>query len=958
DACHIRDYTPPPSADDLPTGRVAGLVSVVVLAWNQLPLTQACLASVRRHTHHPLQLIVVDNGSSDGTVEWLRAEAVAHADTTLVENASNLGFAAGCNQGLARAHGEWVVLLNNDTVVTDGWLDGMIAVHGALRNAGFVGPVTNEIAGLQRAVAPDYVRADLDAFAAAWRERHRHQRVPSPRLVGFCLLGHASLWARVGGLDESYATGNYEDDDLCLRAELAGFRNVIAGEVFIHHEGSASFVGNGVDHRATMAANRARFLAKWRAGAEDTAIGRRVLLHEAVERARVLEETGRLQEAIELCLEAVRVSPTESLAYRILAEMLLHAGHAQDALDVLANLPAGPADGTSRVLIACASLAAGDVARALRIADAVDEEGDLRSRALNLRGLVAHAAGDLEQANRCFNAAIAADRGNGLPYSNLGAMLWEREPGDAAFGLFVRALTLSPLSSDALASLCDAAKTLGRVPEARVAVREARGFHPVHRGLACAAIDLALADGDAVGAMEAIEDALEWFGFDDAFLQAALAVRARVGPRTLGERDGSPDTLSVCLIVRNEEERLVRALRSVLPIADEVVVVDSGSTDRTRELATVLGARVVEHEWTGDFSAARNASLEAAHGAWVLVLDADEAIATSDLPRLRAALREPNGVAGWTLVTRNYGDDASVVGRVANDGSYPRDEAGSGWHPSRKVRLFRNDPRVRFEGALHEVVDDALRRHDLLVAGLDVPVHHYGAFAREREREKAERYLDLARRKLAEAPDDTQALWECAVQAGVAGRHDEAVGLWTRWLRLPDPAREAVAWLNLGRAHLELHAYTEAARATRKALERDPESRDAARNLALCELGRGRTREAKTLAMRLAHEGAEASTWALVAATAVLTRDDDALAIARRGLEGAGAAAATALQAHAVRLRLAGRTNEAARLESAVRDEWRALLAARGLDDSDEAVETLVREGERALGTVAERSAV
>ncbi|MFM8560245.1 MAG: glycosyltransferase, partial [bacterium] len=312
---------------------------------------------------------------------------------------------------------------------------------------------------------------------------------------------------------------------------------------------------------------------------------------------------------------------------------------------------------------------------------------------------------------------------------------------------------------------------------------------------------------------------------------------------------------------------------------------------------------MVEHEWTGDFSAARNASLEAAHGAWVLVLDADEAIATSDLPRLRAALREPNGGAGWTLVTRNYGDDASVVGRVANDGSYPRDEAGSGWHPSRKVRLFRNDPRVRFEGALHEVVDDALRRHDLLVAGLDVPVHHYGAFAREREREKAERYLDLARRKLAEAPDDTQALWECAVQAGVAGRHDEAVGLWTRWLRLPDPAREAVAWLNLGRAHLELHAYTQAARATRKAHERDPESRAAARNLALCELGRGRTREAKTLAMRLAHEGAEASTWALVAATAVLTRADDALAIARRGLEGAGAAAATARHGPAARSR-------------------------------------------------------
>ncbi len=940
-------------------GRVAGMTSIVMLTWNQLPVTQACVASLRRHTHEPFELIVVDNGSTDGTVDWLRAEVAAHADTKLIANARNQGFARGCNQGLEIATGEYVLLLNNDVVVTEGWLSGMRETLERTTGAGFVGPVTNEISGRQKVTPVGYdTLDDLDVFAAGWRTRHRHQRVFSPRVVGFCMLSRAALYDAIGRLDESFGTGNYEDDDLCLRAELAGFRNVIAADVFIHHHGSRSFTGNAIDHQTTMTHNRARFAEKWQHPHATDAHGRRVLLLEALEKAHTLDATGRLRDAVELCLEAVRVSPGETTPYLTLACMLVRAGHPKDALDVLQNLPAGWTDARARLLAARAFLVQGETVTASALIDSVADEPEVRSRALNLKGLLAHQADDAETAAACFNAAIAADRGYGEPFANLGALLWQRDPGEPAFELLARGFALSPESPDALEFYVTAAKALGHTEAAVTAVREARGLHPVHRPLTFALIDLLLASGDALAAMGEIENALEWYDIDDAMLRAALAVRMKVGAYTIPEGTDHTGTLSVCLITKNEEAHIVRAIRSVSPIASEVVVLDTGSTDRTRELAAALGARVESFEWTGDFAAARNAALAQAHGDWILSLDADEALAARDLPRVLALVRKAGRTQGYVLTTRNYTADSTTAGWVANDGRYGVEQAGSGWYPSRKVRLFKNDPRIRFEGTVHEVVDDALRRHGLKVEALDVPVHHYGPLAIEREREKAGAYYDQARRKLEAQPDDAQAMHELAVQAGAVGKHDEAIALWTRYLERPGVPRAASAWMNLGRAYLETHQFERAARASREALQREPDSREAAFNLALGELCRGRYGETITQCEKLvALDAAHSPAWALLAAAAVLAKDDARYTRAADVLDGRNEPVAAALQAHAARLQRAGRGGDVRKLNEAARRAWQRLLTAYGLAASNAAVDDLMLKGAGALPTPAERSA-
>src|SRR5581483_6415991 len=116
---------------------------IIVLTYNQLEYTRLCVDSLLRHTPQPFELIFVDNASSDGTVDFLRTIP----NSKLVSNHENLGFAGGNNQGLAIAEGDFVVLLNNDAIVTPGWLDALLRPLERDPRLGFAGPRSNYVAG-------------------------------------------------------------------------------------------------------------------------------------------------------------------------------------------------------------------------------------------------------------------------------------------------------------------------------------------------------------------------------------------------------------------------------------------------------------------------------------------------------------------------------------------------------------------------------------------------------------------------------------------------------------------------------------------------------------------------------------------------------------------------------------------------------------------------------------------
>lgn len=169
--------------------------------------------------------------------------------------------------------------------------------------------------------------------------------------------------------------------------------------------------------------------------------------------------------------------------------------------------------------------------------------------------------------------------------------------------------------------------------------------------------------------------------------------------------------LSLCMIVKNEEYSLPQTLKSVKEVVDEMVVLDTGSTDRTVEIAKELGAEVYHFEWCNDFSAARNESLKYVQGKWVLVLDADEVLTQSIVPEMKQAMKS---------------DRHLVINLV-------RQEVGASQSPYSLVsRLFRNHPEVRFSRPYHAMVDDSVQEllqrepHWQVVSLSTVAILHYG----------------------------------------------------------------------------------------------------------------------------------------------------------------------------------------------------------------------------------------
>jgi GT2 family glycosyltransferase/glycosyltransferase involved in cell wall biosynthesis len=240
------------------------LASIVVLTYNNLELTQACLNSIERFTEQGrYEVIVVDNASNDGTRAFLQQWAGTRADRAIVLNDENRGFAAGNNQGLALARGEYLVMLNNDTEVTQGWLPTLMSHLRHDPSLGMVGPVTDNIGNEARIRLSFRNPDEMCSKARVYTLAHMGETIPMRTLAFFCVMLPRQVYEKIGPIDESYGQGFFEDDDYCRRVELAGWRIACAEDVFVHHHLSASFDKLGKGRQELMERNRKVYEAKW-----------------------------------------------------------------------------------------------------------------------------------------------------------------------------------------------------------------------------------------------------------------------------------------------------------------------------------------------------------------------------------------------------------------------------------------------------------------------------------------------------------------------------------------------------------------------------------------------------------------------------------------------------------------------------------------------------------------------
>ena len=246
-------------------------------------------------------------------------------------------------------------------------------------------------------------------------------------------------------------------------------------------------------------------------------------------------------------------------------------------------------------------------------------------------------------------------------------------------------------------------------------------------------------------------------------------------------------TLSLAMIVKNEEKNLGHCLASVRGLVDEMVVVDTGSTDGTVALAQSFGARVGHFPWTGDFAAARNESLRLCTGDWVLVMDADEAVDALDYGKIREAIAQETPVA-YNIISRNYSEIAGSVLMdqvvIPNNTDYAEGANYPYYGDAPNLRLFRRYPDLRYEGRVHEVLVPYFTRRNLPMGALDAVVHHYGKVDYERERHKLGFYLELAEKDAATHPLNPQCQFNLMIQAYAAGKWGKAIRAGVAFTRL------------------------------------------------------------------------------------------------------------------------------------------------------------------------------
>ncbi len=453
--------------------------------------------------------------------------------------------------------------------------------------------MSNYVAPPQR--VEDVTYRDLEqmhAFARRWRDGHRGRWFTVPKLSGFCVLIQRAVYESIGGLDERYGLGLFDDDDLALRARRAGFELAVAHDLFVHHFGSRTFVGNGIDAEALLRENQQRFASKW---GEDVPRGRPVYLR---------------------------------------------------------------------------------------------------------------------------------------PWS---------PPPPAP-------VTVNP-------------------------------------------------------------------------------IEAAVGPRRA--------RVSLTMIVKDEQENLPSCLASVAEVFDEIVVVDTGSADRTREIAGDFGARVFEFAWIDDFAAARNEALSHATGDYAFWLDADDVVEPAEREKLRALL---DGL--------DPGEPAGYVVRCACD---PSTDGSGGETVVDHVRLFPLRDDVRWSYRVHEQIMPALRRAGIAVRWTELVVRHTGYVDLALRGRKLDRDARILRDELKDRPDDPFVLFNLGAIAVERRDWDGALKSLRRSLSRSAPSDSITRKLFalIARCHQMLGDTGTALRVCAEGLSLDPDDAELWHRKAVVHRGRGEPAEAE-----------------------------------------------------------------------------------------------------------------
>ena len=303
-------------------------------------------------------------------------------------------------------------------------------------------------------------------------------------------------------------------------------------------------------------------------------------------------------------------------------------------------------------------------------------------------------------------------------------------------------------------------------------------------------------------------------------------------------------TISLCMIAKNEEKWLEQCLNSVKDIVDEIIIVDTGSTDKTKEIAKKFNAKIFDFKWIDDFSAARNESIKHAAKDWILVMDADEVIEKNDLEKIKNAVNDAD-FTGFSLEQRSYMNNY-FEGAEKNYSALELVKSYPFYIPHFLVRLFKNNLGLRFRHRIHELVEDSIKEKGLKCKKTDIILHHFGSLkGEELVSSKAEEYSKIITGQLEENPESARYNYQAARM--FLGRNDFSSALkhFEKAAKL-DPNYKMV-FSEIAKIYMQMNDRNRATEYFKKSMKYNPDNPSPANNLAVIYMSSGKFKEAEKI---------------------------------------------------------------------------------------------------------------
>jgi len=738
---------------------------VMVTCQGGLPDTIRAINSLKKSNTVPYELIVVDNGTSDATTAWLKGSKIQYVK---INNLVSYGEAL--NKGLRQCRGQFIGILNNDIVVTPNWESAMLFVFKqaekgrlvGVDRVGIVGPMSNAV-GYDQCIDQNFLAKvnyqnnddAIHEFGVRWFNRMWSSQEPELKdkckrtgfLSGFCWIMSRDCYKGVGDFAEDLTPGGFEDNDYVHRAELAGFASYISLPSFVHHEGGLTFKALNMPEARRGMANRIPFYNKWMEN--DKLEQQQTEWEDGGKSATVWQKPKKL-------VAGLRVKNEERFLYECLSKL-------SEVVDEIVIFNDNSTDKTVSIAESFKKVVKIHHSNETTFNEARDREKLWQLCREQSPDWILIIDGDevLEPrvTRKDFDEMMNPRNPQVYSWVFRYITLWDlpdKQRVDGTFSMrfgprLARNLPNYHITSDHPIGL-----HCGSVPEYPKYNVFFSKFRILHYGY----MDKAdrVKKYEWYEANDTVKDQRDVGDVDYSYLMDDFAQIIPFNPDL---------TLGMVTCVKDEmklpEAHLERFLSLYHYIFDEIIIVDTGSTDNSVEIAEYYGAKVIHHKWEDDFAKARNAGLDHCTTTYVMHVDPDEGFG-GDAIRFRRWIEMP------CLAYR-------VPIRHPKEGSEPM----LTW----KCRIFKNLKEIRYQDAVHEQIESCLK--DIKGHGPIIPVvydenqrfqgiMHYG-FQKEDGflTKKMEHYREINQKMLEKDPEHYYANYSLALHYATHGEEEKAM---------------------------------------------------------------------------------------------------------------------------------------------------------------------------------------